>query len=231
MSRGGEPVKLGGMQREPAVGIPEAVARLLEPLLEPLQLRAGKELFAGGEQAAALYLVRSGWIRLFRLAPGGREITTLVLQPGDLFGEEALAAAAYSHHAEALTPAKVARLPRAALLALWGESRELRSWVLERLVRRLHSAQDRYRERRYYEVLPRLAALLVRQMQPGREGPEVHLSHGQIAHLLGVGRDTVTRALGSLALRDLLEINYRRVVVLDPEAVRQLAAGLEDAGE
>lgn len=216
------------MPHEPALELPEPVAGVLEPLLEPLKLRAGKELFAGGEEAHALYLVRSGWVRLFRLAEGGREVTTLVLDPGELFGEEALSeGGVYGHHAEALTPAEVLRLPRAALMPAWAESPALRRWLLERLVRRLHAAQDRYRERRYHEVLPRLAALLVRQMRPGQEGLEVHLSHEQMAHRLGTGRDTVTRVLGALAMRDLLEINYRRVVVLDPEALRRLASGLE----
>jgi CRP-like cAMP-binding protein len=213
-------------------GLSGSVAAVLEPLLERVRLRPGKELFAEGDEAHALYLVGSGWVRLFRLAAEGREVTTLVLDPGELFGEEALAEAGrYGHHAEALTPAEVWRLPRALLMEHWAASPEVRSWVLEHLVRRLHAAQGRYRERRYHEVLPRLAALLVRQMQPGREGLEVHLSHEQMAHRLGTGRDTVTRVLGALAMKDLLEINYRRVVVLDPEALRRLARGLEVPGE
>jgi len=52
-----------------------------------------------------------------------------------------------------------------------------------------------------------------------------------MSHRLGTGRDTVTRVLGALALRNLLEINYRRVVVLDPEAVRRLASGLGEDRE
>jgi CRP-like cAMP-binding protein len=70
-------------------------------------------------------------------------------------------------------------------------------------------------------------------MKPGREGIEVTLSHRQIGYLIGANRDTVTRALGELALADLLEINYRRLVILDPEALRRLAGepvGAEDGG-
>ncbi len=216
------------MPSESLLELPEPVAEELEPLLQPLKLRAGRELFTGGEEAHDLYLVRSGWIRLFRLAEDDREVTTLVLDPGELFGEEALSEnGLYKQYAEALTPAEVLRLPRSALMERWEASPEVRAWVLERLVRRLHATQERYRERRYYEALPRVAALLVRRMQPGKEGLEVYLSHEQMAHRLGTGRDTVTRALGALAMRDLIEINYRRVVVLDPDAVRRLATDLE----
>lgn len=210
---------------------PTDLPGVLEEALEPLELRASRGLFAEGEAADAAFVVVSGWVRLYRLSPGGRERTTLVLDPGDLFGEEALLEdPRYIHYAEALTPARVLRLPRAALLEAWAVP-EVRRWVLAQLVRRLHAAQDRYRERRFHEVLPRLAALLVEQMKPGQEGLEVHLSHEQMSHHLGTGRDTVTRALGALALRDLLEINYRRVVVLDPEALRRLALGLGDEDE
>jgi len=215
------------MGPEETVDLPAALA----DALEPLELRAGRGLFAEGEEAEAVFLVASGWVRLYRLTPRGRELTTLVLEPGDLFGEEALAEGArYVHHAEALTPAQVLRIVRQELLAAW-EQAEVRRWVLARLVLRLQAAQERYRERRFHEVLPRLAALLVRQMRPGREGLEVHLSHEQMSHRLGTGRDTVTRVLGALALRDLLEINYRRVVVLDPEALRRLASGLGEDRE
>ena len=216
------------MPSEASVPVPEALA----DAFEPLPVRAGRELFAQGEPARALFLLEEGWVRLYRLGPRGREITTLVLDPGELFGEEALLPEGrYAHHADALTAVRVLRFERAGLLAAWEASPEVRRWVLGRLVRRLHAAQNHYRDHRFRRVLPRLAALLIEQMQPGKEGLEVRLSHEQMSHRLGSGRDTVTRVLGALAMRDLLEINYRRVVVLDPDAVRRLAAGLEDARE
>ncbi|HGY09497.1 MAG TPA: Crp/Fnr family transcriptional regulator [Oceanithermus profundus] len=216
------------MPSETSVPVPEALAEAFAPV----PVRAGRELFAQGEPAEALYLLETGWVRLYRLSPRGREMTTLVLDPGELFGEEALLPEGrYGQHADALTAVRVLRLERAGLLAAWEASPEVRRWVLARLVRRLRATQDRYREHRFRRVLPRLAALLVEQMQPGQEGLEVHLSHEQMSHRLGAGRDTVTRALGALAMRDLLEINYRRVVVLNPDAVRRLASGSEDDDE
>ncbi len=204
--------------------LPKPLREALAELAEPLALRAGKTIYEEGDAANALFFLEEGWVRLYRLEPDGRAVTTLVLDPGDFFGEEALVEGRpRATGAEALAASRVLRFERAAFLRLWEEQEALVPWVLARLVERLHAAQRRYRERRYYEVLPRLARLLVEQMRPGREGLEVTLSHQQMGHLVGASRDTVTRALGELAMRDLLEINYRRIVILDVEAVRALA--------
>ncbi len=204
--------------------LPEPLREALAELAEPLVLRAGKTIYEEGDAADALFFLEEGWVRLYRLEADGREVTTLVLDPGELFGEEALAEGRpRATGAEALAASRVLRFERAAFLRLWREHEALAPWTLARLVERLHAAQRRYRERRYYEVLPRLARLLIEQMRPGREGLEVTLSHRQMGHLVGASRDTVTRALGELAMRDLLEINYRRIVILDVEAVRALA--------
>ena len=220
----GVPGRLEKMLPEVFSELPGPLREALAGLAEPLELRAGETIYEEGDAADALFFLEEGWVRLYRLEADGREATVLVLEPGELFGEEALAGeGTRATGAETLAPSRVLRFEREGFLRLWREHGQLALWTLARLAERLRGAQRRYRERRYHEVLPRLARLLIEQMRPGREGLEVTLSHEQMGHLVGASRDTVTRALGELAMRDLLEINYRRIVILDVEAVRALA--------
>ena len=65
----------------------------LEALLayaQPKGLRARGRLFAAGDAGSALYLVLSGWIKLTRTGPSGRDIVLELAGPGSLFGELAV---------------------------------------------------------------------------------------------------------------------------------------------
>jgi CRP-like cAMP-binding protein len=51
------------------------------------------------------------------------------------------------------------------------------------------------------------------------------LSHQDLAYLAFSTRETVTKSLGDLALQGILELGYRRIVVIDLEALRRAAYG------
>ena len=60
-------------------------------------------------------------------------------------------------------------------------------------------------------------------MRRGEEGLEVTLSHQDLAHLAGSTRETITKVLGELAMDDTIELGYRRILVLKPEALREVS--------
>ena len=65
----------------------------LEGLLlyaQPKGLRARGRLFTAGDAGSALYLVLTGWIKLTRTGPSGRDIVLELAGPGSLFGELAV---------------------------------------------------------------------------------------------------------------------------------------------
>jgi len=204
--------------------LPESVRGAIEPHLEPARFRAGKVIYDQGDQARRLYAVEEGCVRLFRVDRNGRELTVGVVENDAVFGEESLlAGAAYQTYAETVSRSLLFSIRQDELRRLWRRFPALRRFLLAELARRLRTSQDFYSQLRFADVVPRLARVLLKYMEPGREGLEVGLSHRQIGYLIGANRDTVTRALGELALADLLEINYRRLVILDPEALRRLA--------
>jgi len=211
--------------------LPESVREAIEPHLEPAKFRAGKVIYDQGDQARRLYAVEDGCVRLFRVDRNGREVTVGVAENNAVFGEESLlVAGTYQTYAETVSRSLLFSIRRDELQRLWRRHPALRRFLLEELSRRLQASQDFYAQLRFAEVTPRLAGVLLKYMKPGREGLEVDLSHRQIGYLIGANRDTVTRALGELALDDLLEINYRRLVILDPEALRRLAGVPEEEG-
>ena len=56
----------------------------------PVSFEARQRIFYAGEKARAFYSVRSGSVKLFRLAPDGREQIVHIIQPGQNFAEAAV---------------------------------------------------------------------------------------------------------------------------------------------
>ena len=171
--------------------LPEAPA----PFARPRRFQRGELLIRAGEPAEALYLIRTGYTRVFRLRGSGREITTAILGPGQPLGISVLLRRpAYRNFAEALTAVEAWRLPAGPLLEYLPRDGALLDVLTRALGRRLGLASALLREvtlrpvaERVPDVLPRLAAQL------GGERPP--LTHELLASLVGARRETVSRAL------------------------------------
>ncbi len=176
------------------------------------------------DEANTLYFVVDGWVRLFQLGPQEEEITLTVVGAGEIFGEGALLPGErYGVFAEPLTHSELLAASREDLLRLTSRFPEAQATFVLLLSRRLRKAEERLRDLRFKEVLPRLAKALLSAMRKGEEGLEVTLSHQDLAHLAGSTRETITKVLGELAMRDAIELGYRRILVLKPDALRQVS--------
>lgn len=63
---------------------------LLSGLFQERKVQAGLNLFAEKMPAEALYIIKSGKVRITLMAGEGEEVGLLLLGPGDFFGEIAL---------------------------------------------------------------------------------------------------------------------------------------------
>src|SRR5699024_11975620 len=66
-----------------------------------------------------------------------------------------------------------------------------------------------------YKLETRIAQLLLQEHQDG----VVHLTHSQIATYLNSTREQVSRILGDLESRALIDLGYRKVIITDFEGL------------
>lgn len=202
---------------------PEARQAALE-VFHLRQVDRGLQLCYPGAEARHFYFVAEGWVRLFQLGHPPDELTLAVVSAGDVFGEESLLLnQPYSLFAEPLTPVQLWVADQRQLRHLAERYPSLQQLLLRLLLQRLQQAATHLHDLRFREVLPRLAQACLWASRPGPYGPEVTLSHQDLAYLAGSTRETVTKALGELAFRQVIEPGYRRLLVLDPEGLRQIA--------
>lgn len=210
-------------------------ADLTEAELAPIAAAAPMRSFAPGEllhspqqHSEALYILKQGRVRIFRLSADGRALTTAVLAPGTIFGEMVVVGQSmHDNYAEALDDVTVCVMSRADVHRLLLDDPRIASRISETLGRRLAALEQRLSDAVFKSVPQRVAETLLTlatQRTLGRS-PVVQVTHEQLAALVGTSRETTTKVLGDLAARGLVGLGRGRITVLDTVGLRALTTG------
>lgn len=185
-------------------------------------------LFVEEEPGDHLYVVRRGSVRVFRTAASGREKILDLFWPGDFFGEMALLeGGTRSASAETREESVLLLLDRPGFEQLTTRHPEVLVRISRVLSQRLRRANAQIENLVFRDCRSRLAhTLLDLAARSGGGKPlgrvaEDRISNHELASLLGVSRETVSRTLMWLQEQGLVRLEGRRVVVLD--AVRLAA--------
>jgi CRP/FNR family cyclic AMP-dependent transcriptional regulator len=221
---------LGRLSRNPTLRALDRVS--LEGLLAYAQLRplrARARLFAAGDAGSALYVVLSGWIKLSRTGPSGRDIVLELAGPGSLFGELAvLCGFPRAADAVALSACRVLAIDgRAVVAALRAHPDALLSLVrllAERLARTTAQMEDSVlpAEPRLARALLRLAAL---DPRPAKAGLviDLGLSQSDLGELTGLARESINKLLGGWRDQGAIALAGRTLTLVDLPALRGIA--------
>jgi CRP-like cAMP-binding protein len=210
----------------------DILADLSEAEMHAIVEAAPARTFAAGEllctphrPVEALFLLKRGRIRVFRISADGRALTTAIVTPGTMFGEMALLGQRmYDNYAEAFDEAFTCVMDRADVHRLLLSDPRIAARIVEILGRRLVEMERRLSDTVFNSVPQRIAATLctlatgAATPDPGSlTGPrQVALTHEQIAALVGTSRETATKALGEFAAQGLLRLGRGKITIVDP---------------
>ena len=185
------------------------------------KLRRGAGLYRAGDPLAALFAVRSGFMKSCVLHDDGREQVAGFHMAGDLLGLDAIGGGTHTCDTIALDDSEVCEIPFPSLEQL---SRELPS-----LQHQLHRIMSREIVRDHGVMLllgsmsaeERLAAFLLNLSQRfaarGYSPSEFRLrmTREEIGSYLGLKLETVSRALSAFQERGLIKVRQKDVRILD----------------
>jgi CRP-like cAMP-binding protein len=202
----------------------------------PLKNVAAKTvLYTPEEPTEVLFLIKKGRVRLFRLSADGRTVTTAILEKGTFFGQLALLGQQlYGNFAEALTDCVICFISRAdAKTYLIGDAR-IAYRVIETLGRRLLEIEQRLADAALKHVPARVASLLLQIAEkqvregganhPATDAIEINFTHEELAQLLGIHRETISRTLKEFSRLDLIRLGRGRIALLDAKGLLDLSA-------
>ncbi len=186
---------------------------------------AGDLLFSPHQPTETLFILKKGRVRIFRVAPDGRALTTALITPGTVFGEMMLLGQQmHDNFAEALDDVVVCVMSRADVHRFLLSDPRIAARISEILGRRVAELERRLTDTVFKSVPERIAGMLCllaaeQQRHPLSRGVQIALTHEQIAALTGTSRETTTKVLGEYAERGLLRLGRGKVTILDLDAV------------
>jgi CRP-like cAMP-binding protein len=200
----------------------------------PRVLAARARLFAAGDAGAAFYVVLSGWVKISREGPSGRDIVLEVAGPGTLFGELAVVSGQpRAADAIALTTARLLSIDGRALLAALRAHPdailELVRVLGERLARTTSQMEDTLflpAEARLARALLRLAAL---DPKPNAKTLRIDLglSQRELGELTGLSRESINKQLSLWRDAGFVGLVGRTLTLLDGAALTEIADAVD----
>lgn len=205
-----------------AICLPEGIdegglARLDRLTRQRSTYQRGDVVFRQGEPFEALYVVRSGAVRVaIGDADGGQQVVGFRL-PGEILGIDALLEDTHRTDAQALERTTVCEVPFARLEDLFQQLPGLQRKMMRELGREVASAQQHVLALGRQQALERVAlflcGLLERYDRLSRPTDCLRLPMGRsdIACYLGLAVETVSRALGRMEEHGVLSASGRHL--------------------
>jgi CRP-like cAMP-binding protein len=195
------------------------------------KVRAGKDIFSPGEPCNAIYNLVEGWaFRYNLLEDGRRQILDFVL-PGAVLGFHPAKGATATFGAQALTDVVLCLIPQENLASLSRAIPETGMRLARLISRDLSLAYDRLTSVGRQSARERVAHLILelfiryRAQWPGHRPDEMHLPLTQehVGDATGLTSVHVNRVLHDLREEGILEFHYRRLRVLNPDRLVEIA--------
>jgi len=199
--------------------------KLVHLPIEDMAIAKRAILYNAGDNANALFTLRSGLIKLTHyLADGSQRVVRLV-RPGGTIGLEALVSDSFAHHAEALQDSALCRIPVAVVEKLDRESPHLHKQLLTRWHQAVMESDNWLTQMSTGSARERVARLCLYLCDhaddscvlPGRE---------DIGAMLGITTETASRIIAEFRRNGHLNPRCRSEFDLDVKAL-QVVAGLD----
>jgi CRP/FNR family transcriptional regulator, cyclic AMP receptor protein len=181
----------------------------------------GALVYTPHEPLETLFILKKGRIRIFRVSPDGRALTTAIIEPGTIFGEMVIVGQRmHDSFAEALDEVVVCVMTKADVRRLLLGDPRIAARISETLGRRLGELEHRLSDAVFKSVPERIAGALVtlagaRSGRPLGRGVQIRLTHEQLAALAATSRETTTKILGEFEDRGLITLGRARITILD----------------
>jgi CRP/FNR family transcriptional regulator len=182
----------------------------------------GEAVIWQGEPCSGLFILRSGSAKLFKLSAKGRELIVRTIEEGATFNEVPV----FDHGSNAVNVAALEQseiwvVEANAIRRTLEEHPEMAQAVINNLTRNLRMLVGVVEELSFCQVTNRLARLISRL--PPEHLQEQAMTQDMLAARLGTVREVVARSLKDLERSGAIQVERRRIRVLDEQVLEAWA--------
>lgn len=187
-------------------------------------------IFLEGEAPEALFIVKTGKVKVLRHSTDGKDVVLRVASPGQMLGTVAtFDGGGYPGTAQAIEDCSLLLLSRNDCLTLVSRYPVFALAVINDLGNRLRSSAEQIRSLAVERVEQRIARILLKLgASAGSDLPEgrvieMPLTRQDVADMTGTTVETAIRVMSKFRRNDLIRTRRGKVVLVDLEALQEIA--------
>lgn len=199
-------------------------------LMAPARMfRRGELVYSQSQPVTALFILKAGRVRIFRVAEDGKALTMAILEPGAVFGEMLLVGQRmYDNYAEAIEDSAICRLGVEEVERFLISDPRIAIRIARILGEQVARLEERLTDLALRPLTARVASTLLGlagTTPTGRFGLNrpIRLTHEQIAGLLGATREATSKTLADFASQGIIRQGRGRITIQNVTALRSMA--------
>lgn len=195
----------------------------------PTHYRRNQILFFEGGVAQHIFALNVGLVKMVKSLENGKERITRILFPGDLFGLEALSEESYPLTAVVLQDSEICSVPRDQFFAFLRSNPNISLEMIRLLVREMAEARTQMTNMSFKDARTRVATFLLSLIPSGERSSEnscslnLPFTSQEIAEILELSPETVSRTWHALREDGLIEKSGRRLAIPDLKALERMS--------
>ncbi|MCD6308034.1 MAG: Crp/Fnr family transcriptional regulator [Candidatus Latescibacteria bacterium] len=180
------------------------------------------------EDGDTLFTILNGKVKVTTFSEHGKEVIFSILYAGDFFGDMSLLdGKPRSASVVAIEDSQVRMIRRSDFIRILEQHPRIALKLLEELTSRLRKADERIESLALLDVTGRIAGILLQLADDKPEERQDGIviksrpTHQELANMAGTTRETVTRILKQLEIKDYIVIEGKDIVIIDPERFKR----------
>lgn len=167
-------------------------------------------IYVENDQPDYLYYLKKGWVKIYKRAKDGRELSSALYHNDDFFGYESLCNnTSYTDNAAAITDSELILISKADFLEYLLNHQEIANAFIGLLSNSVQQKNEQMLRLAYFSVRKRVAEALIKVADKFGNGKSdtctLKISRDDLASLVGTASETVSRILANFKEENLIE--------------------------
>nr|WP_315421621.1 helix-turn-helix domain-containing protein [uncultured Pedobacter sp.] len=188
--------------------------------------RKNQTIYYQGEYHSGLYYLVSGNVKTFISDSSGNLLITDIYGPGEYFGLQDFALGSHAFHtSKAISDAEIIAIPLKDVNELIVEYPDILRVFVKKLAKSVRDMEEKAMALAHASVRERVAAAIIRLAKQGKNSSDkirVSLPRTDLANIVGIASETLSRILSDFARDGLIEKDANDILLNSIEKLRKV---------
>jgi CRP/FNR family transcriptional regulator len=187
---------------------------------DELRYEKGESVFKEGIFPSGIYFIKKGKVKIFKMAPDGREKVLRLMKAGDFIGhKDLISCERFSYSASAFENTTLYFIDKESFNKLLAK-KDISLYFMRLIANELSNTENELLNISYMPVKGRLIDALLNLNDNSEKS--LTISRDELAGFVGSARETVIRLLSELRKQNLISIQGRLIHVVDTPGLNRI---------